>query len=53
MFSKTGALSLSPYKGVFPYTELPTRVLMNLQKVSIRFTHGNCFLWKFVNIIER
>lgn len=30
MFSKTGALSLSPYKGVFPYTELPTRVLMNL-----------------------
>lgn len=30
MFSKTGALCLSPYKGVFPYTELPTRVLMNL-----------------------
>lgn len=30
MVSKTGALSLSPCKGVFRYTALPTKVLMNL-----------------------
>lgn len=48
MFSKTGALSLSPYKGVFPYTELPTRVLMNLllafNAKSLHSLYTNCFL---------
>lgn len=50
MFSKTGALSLSPYKGVFPYTELPTRVLMNLLLAFNAKSLHSLYTWELFSV---
>lgn len=50
MFSKTGALCLSPYKGVFPYTELPTRVLMNLLLAFNAKSLHSLYTWELFSV---